>query len=124
VLEDNNWVVVTQSPAAGTVAAVSDVITLEVRKPSDGAGGEVVKGVVPAVICMDLQKAQDALRKAGFYRLRSVDGLGQNRFQALDRNWVVIDQSVAAGTSPGALTEIVLTVVKYGEPTGSSGCAS
>jgi PASTA domain len=125
VLEENNWIVAGQEPAAGQRAAVSTVITLQVRKPTDGVGaGEVTKGVVPAVICQDLQKAQDALRQAGFYNLRSEDGTGQGRFQAIDRNWLVVDQSVPGGTSPDPLTNIVLTVVKYGEPTGSSGCAS
>jgi hypothetical protein len=84
----------------------------------------VTRGVVPNVTCMNLQDAQNSLQSAGFFNLASVDGLGQGRMQILDRDWVVTKQSVAAGTRPAALTRIVLTAVKYGESTGSSGCQS
>jgi len=36
----------------------------------------------------------------------------------------VVSQSVNAGSRPPTDTVIVLTVVKYGEPTGVSGCPS
>ena len=52
------------------------------------------------------------------------DGTGKGRLQILDRDWVVIAQSPAPGTKPDLLTRVVLTAVKYGEPTGRSGCAS
>ena len=52
------------------------------------------------------------------------DGGGQGRMQILDRDWVVIAQSVPAGSKPRLSQRIVLTSVKYGEPTGSSGCKS
>ena len=64
------------------------------------------------------------LQAAGFYNLGSEDGTGQGRAQLIDRNWVVITQSVPAGRTRGPSTRIVLTAVKYGEPTGSSGCPS
>jgi hypothetical protein len=124
VLNAENWVVESQSPAANTRADPGTTVTLSVRKPSDGAGGGAMDGVVPNVVCKDLQTAQDTLQAAGFHLLGSADGTGQGRVQVIDRNWVVIRQSAAAGSRPGASTRIVLTAVKFGEPTGDSGCKS
>jgi hypothetical protein len=123
VLDPNNWIVNSQSPAAGARVARSTAITLKVSKPTDGAGSSTVTaGVVPDVVCKDLQSAQNTMQSAGFYNLGSADGTGQGRVQIVDRNWVVIKQSVAAGQRPSRTTRIVLTSVKYGEPTGTSGC--
>ncbi|MEV4412060.1 PASTA domain-containing protein [Catellatospora sp. NPDC049609] len=125
VLERKNWIVVSQDPAPGTPADPSTVVKLTVRKPTDGMGDtDTTRGVVPDVVCKDLQSAQDALRAAGFFVVRSKDGTGQGRFQAVDRNWLVIEQSARAGTSPEFTSSIMLTVVKFGEPTGDSGCRS
>jgi beta-lactam-binding protein with PASTA domain len=125
VIDPQNWVVDSQSPKAGATASTRTTVTLNVRRPSDGTGtSHVTRGVVPNVTCMNLQDAQNSLQSAGFFNLASVDGLGQGRMQILDRDWVVTKQSVAAGTRPAALTRIVLTAVKYGESTGSSGCKS
>ena len=125
VLNPNNWVVTGQKPAAGTRVNLAQAITLTVVKPSDSsAGGAVPAGAVPNVVCKDLQAAQDTLQAAGFDNLGSQDGTGQGRSQLIDRNWVVVAQSVRAGSAPSPTTRIVLTAVKYGEPTGSSGCPS
>lgn len=125
VVDSVNWVVVAQSPPAGSSAAPTAQITLEVRKPTDTtetpAGQD---GVVPDVVCLDLQAAQDAMQAAGFFNLRSEDSSGQDRRQLADRNWVVVNQSVAAGIRPDALAVITLGAVKFGEPTGASGCQS
>jgi PASTA domain len=128
VVNPNNWVVTAQKPAAGTRVSRSQAITLTVVKPSDSsAGGTVNTGTVPNVVCKDLQASQDTLQAAGFYNLGSADGTGRGRAQLIDRNWVVIAQSAQsarAGSAPSPTTRIVLTAVKYGEPTGSSGCPS
>ncbi|HVQ90645.1 MAG TPA: PASTA domain-containing protein [Mycobacteriales bacterium] len=125
VLDPNNWIVKSQTPAAGTRTDRSTAITLKVTKPTDPAsGGPVTEGTVPSVVCEDLQSAQDALQSAGFFNLGSADGTGKGRAQIVDRNWVVIKQSVRAGQRPDKDTRIVLTSVKYGEPTGDSGCKS
>jgi len=124
VIEPNNWIVQVQNPTAGAVAARADKITLDVAKPTDGVGpAGVTTGVMPDVVCMDLQAAQDKLQEAGFYLLSSKDALG-GRHQILDRDWVVIGQSAPAGRPTLPLTKITLSVVKYGEPTGASGCKS
>ena len=75
VLNPNNWIVQSQKPSAGTRVAAEQVITLVVVKPSDSsAGGGVRTGVIPDVVCKDLQTAQDTLQAAGFYNLGSEDG--------------------------------------------------
>ncbi|WFE59399.1 PASTA domain-containing protein [Micromonospora sp. WMMD712] len=125
ILEKNNWLVTRQQPAAGAPAALGEAVTLSVARPTDRQpGAEVTSGVVPAVVCRDLQDAQDALREAGFYLLLPKDGLGQGRIPLIDRNWIVVGQSAAPGTRPESSEKIELTVVKFGEPTGNSGCPS
>lgn len=124
VIEPKNWIVKAQHPAAGGKVARTEKITLDVSKPTDGIGpSSVSTGVMPDVVCMDLQAAQDKLQEAGFFLLTSKDALGE-RHQILDRDWVVIGQSAPAGKLTLPLTKITLTVVKYGEPTGDSGCRS
>jgi beta-lactam-binding protein with PASTA domain len=125
IVNPQNWTVQSQDPAAGSKVDLRTRITLKVSKPSDGAGGGgTAAGVVPDVRCKDLQTAQDTLQAAGFRELGSVDGTGQGRVQIIDSNWLVIKQSAAPGSRPGTGTRIVLTVVKFGEPTGDSGCRS
>ena len=123
VLSSNIWLVQTQKPAGGTRAARGTVIELGVRRPSDGQGSLVaVAGEVPRVVCKDLQAAEDIMRAAGFVNLSVRDGSGKNRARLLDRDWVVIAQSVPGGSRPDPGTRITLTAVKFGEPTGDSGC--
>jgi hypothetical protein len=125
MINPENWVVRAQSPTPGTKAALKSIMVLKVVKPSDGTGDtRVTVGTIPNVVCMDLQAAQDSMQSAGFLNLGSTDGAGEGRLQILDRDWVVIGQTPAPGAKPSLLTRVVLTAVKYGEPTGSSGCAS
>lgn len=125
VLNSENWIVDSQSPAAGTKIAVTTEVKLKVRRPTDTSSTpKATKGTVPDVVCANLQDAQDTLRGDDFYNLGSTDGTGNGRMQILDRDWLVIKQSVPPGSKPGLLKRIVLTVVKYGESTGSSGCKS
>jgi hypothetical protein len=125
VIQPGNWVVAAQEPEPGAKVPPATRISLRVRKPSDGTGpSSVTNATVPNVVCMNLQSAQDTLQSAGFKNLGSTDGLGQQRYQIIDRNWVVIKQSAQPGSRPSLETRINLTVVKYGESTGDSGCAS
>lgn len=125
VINPANWVVRAQTPAAGARVPPTATITLRVRKPTDGAGSTSVSaGVVPDVVCQDLQAAQDTLQAAGFYNLRSEYATGHGRHQVIDRNWVVVAQSARAGSTPPVAARIVLRAVKLGEPTGTSGCPS
>lgn len=81
-----------------------------------GFGTAARAGVVPNVKCMDLQLAQDKSQAAGFYDLGSEDMTGQARTQVVDRDWVVVSQSPAAGTKADAGTRLVFTVLPYGDP--------
>jgi hypothetical protein len=119
------WVVQSQKPPAGTLVDRSTQVVLEVRKSTDGQGTlKAVPGEMPRVVCKDLQSAEDIIHDAGFVNVSSRDGSGRNRSRLFDRDWVVIAQSVPAGTHPDPSTSILLTAVRYGEPTGNSGCVS
>jgi beta-lactam-binding protein with PASTA domain len=126
VLNPENWVVKSQTPAGGTRADIGTKIALTVLKPSDAAGGSggTTTGVMPNVVCKDLQTARDTLEAAGFPLIASTDGTGKGRTQIVAHNWLVIAQSAAAGTHANQGDHVVLTVVKFGEPTGNSGCKS
>lgn len=71
---------------------------------------------MPAVTCMNLQAAQDLIQAAGVFYSRSEDATGAGRKQVLDRNWVVVAQTPAAGELIGE-GDALLSVVKVGEPT-------
>ncbi|GIJ44944.1 hypothetical protein Val02_18300 [Virgisporangium aliadipatigenens] len=125
VINPDNWIVESHSPEGGFAVDGSTTVILRVRKPSDVYATPVVtKGVVPDVECLDLNVAQQTLGAAGFTRTTTADGLGKKRRPLLDSNWLVTVQSVPAGERPPADTSIRLTVVKFGEPTGTSGCPS
>ncbi|MFC8045634.1 calcium-binding protein [Nocardia sp. NPDC057353] len=64
---------------------------------------------------MNLQDAQDTIQAAGVFFSRSVDATGKGRAQVMDRNWVVVGQTPAAGVPIGE-GEAMLSVVKIGEP--------
>jgi hypothetical protein len=124
VLNHRNWIVAAQTPAAGEEIPVAATVTLSVRKIGDRSGGSRTRpGVVPDVVCRDLQAAQDTLQAAGFYNLRSQDGSGQARAQVIDENWVVTAQSARPGATPGRFERIVLRAVKFGEPTARTRCS-
>ncbi|MBP2321676.1 beta-lactam-binding protein with PASTA domain [Kibdelosporangium banguiense] len=54
--------------------------------------------LVPNVVGMDHQDAQNALQAAGFYVLGEEDATGRNRKLIIDHNWVVVEQIPKAGT--------------------------
>lgn len=125
VIDDANWVVTGEKPKVGAAVTAGTTVTLLVGRPSDAYHpGPLRFGTVPRLVCMNLLDAEEALAKSGFLNLRTTDGSGQARFQIVDADWLVTAQSAGAGSSPGVLTRVVLTVVKYGEPTGASGCPS
>ena len=71
--------------------------------------------LMPNVICMSLQAAQDRIQLTGVFFSRSFDATGQGRSQFIDSNWVVVSQSPAPGTPIGE-GDASLGAVKYGEP--------
>ena len=73
--------------------------------------------LMPNVLCMNLQEAQDEIQDHGVFFSRSQDASGQDRFQMNDSNWIVVDQSPSVGTRIGE-GDAMLSVVKIGESTG------
>lgn len=74
--------------------------------------------VMPDIRCgTDLQLAQDMVQEAGVFFSRSEDATGQDRFQAMDRNWTVVASEPPAGTPIGD-DEAVFYVVKDDEFAG------
>jgi len=73
--------------------------------------------LMPNVVCMNLQAAQDEIQKYGVFFSRSDDATVMNRSQILDRNWIVVKQTPLPG-QPVTELEAVLSAVKIGESTG------
>jgi len=73
--------------------------------------------LMPDVLCMGLQDAQDEIQDRGVFFSKSVDATGEGRRQLWDRNWIVVDQDPAPGTPIGE-NEAVLSVVKKDEDSG------
>lgn len=68
---------------------------------------------MPDAMCMNLQDAQDAIQASGeTFFSSSEDATGRDRFQILDRNWVVVGQTPEPGT-PVLDFEATFFVVKY-----------
>ena len=106
--------VATPEPANVPVAAEPEV---SVSSPTAAAinPAPAVLSVMPDVVCQNLQDAQDEIQRAGVFFSRSDDASGQARSQVIDRNWVVVAQTPAAGESVGEM-EAILSVVKTDEP--------
>lgn len=77
---------------------------------------DTATATMPAVVCMNLQAAQDLIQTTGVFYSRSEDATGRGRSQVVDRNWVVVAQRPEPGTPIGE-GDAVLSVVKVGEPT-------
>ncbi|MFT3663165.1 MAG: hypothetical protein QM809_17900 [Gordonia sp. (in: high G+C Gram-positive bacteria)] len=116
---------VTVTAAPSTVTRMPSQETVEnpsappesAATPSDDAAGQgsSKKAVMPDVLCMNLQAAQNKVQESGVFFSRSEDATGKARQQVWDRNWIVVGQRPAAGTRIGE-GDAVLSVVKYGEP--------
>ncbi|ACU35523.1 hypothetical protein [Actinosynnema mirum] len=71
--------------------------------------------VVPDVVGVVHQTAQDTMQAAGLYLLHEEDATGQGRLLLYDRNWVTTAQSVPAGQVVDCSTAITLSAKKIGE---------
>lgn len=84
----------------------------------DGAnplGGHAPEdSLMPQVVCMNLQDAQNEIQDHGVFFSRSEDATGHGRNQIIDSNWQVVGQSPDAGIPIGE-GDAMLSVVKYGE---------
>jgi hypothetical protein len=77
--------------------------------------GAAAAAVIPNVVGVNHQLAQDTMQAAGFYVLTEEDATGQGRLLVNDRNWVVVSQDPAAGTTVPLTTKILLKSKKIGE---------
>ncbi|WP_245550707.1 PASTA domain-containing protein [Nocardia niigatensis] len=106
-------------PQTTTVAPSSTpdptLLPLTTIPPTTTAVPASPAAVMPAVVCMNLQDAQNKIHAAGVFYSRSKDYTGKGRHQIIDRNWIVVAQSPSPGT-PFGEGDAVLSVVKYGEP--------
>jgi hypothetical protein len=64
-------------------------------------------GVIPNVVGVNHQLAQDTMQAAGFYNLSEEDATGQGRTLVVDRNWVVVSQE----PKPGSKAPLDVTVI-------------
>jgi hypothetical protein len=84
----------------------------------DGAnpfgGNDAEDGLMPSVVCMNLQDAQNEIQDHGVFASGSEDATGQGRSQIIDSNWQVVAQDPDEGTPIGEF-DATLFVVKYGE---------
>jgi len=107
------------APIAAAAPAPVGTVTATPDPSSPGAAAinpaPAVLSVMPDVVCQNLQDAQDEIQRAGVFFSRSDDASGQARSQVIDRNWVVVAQTPAAGESVGKM-EAILSVVKTDEP--------
>jgi len=77
---------------------------------AEAATAEVA--LMPNVVGMNLQDAQDLIQEHGVFLSLSEDATGQDRNQFIDSNWVVVGQNIEPGQPVGE-GEAVLSVVKY-----------
>jgi beta-lactam-binding protein with PASTA domain len=71
--------------------------------------------MMPSLVGVNLQEAQNLLQARGSFLLTQTDGAGQGRFQMLDLGWKVCAQDPAAGTETDILTLVELITVKLSE---------
>lgn len=103
---------VAPQPTTAPPTTVPPTTTVALAAPTTPA--PAAQAIMPAVVCMNLQAAQNTIQAAGVFFSRSKDATGAGRKQIVDSNWVVVSQSPAPGT-PFGEGEAVLSVVKYGE---------
>ena len=102
--------------ATTTVTATQTVTVPQSSAPPPSAARPSVQaGVVPNVVGLNHQLAQDTMQAAGFYFLTEEDATGQGRLLIDDRNWVVVSQQPTGGTHAPADTKILLRSKKIGE---------
>lgn len=71
--------------------------------------------VMPALVGMNLQRAQNQLQARGSFLLTQTDGTGEGRFQMLDYGWKVCAQDPPAGTVTDIAKLVELVTVKLHE---------
>ncbi|MGC0366160.1 hypothetical protein ABH922_004144 [Rhodococcus sp. 27YEA15] len=109
--------ITTSSAAPATTTPEPVVITPEASTTGapPPAAPAPAAALMPNVVCMNLQAAQNKIQDAGVFYSRSKDATGAGRRQVVDSNWVVVAQNPSPGT-PFGEGDAVLSAVKIGEP--------
>jgi beta-lactam-binding protein with PASTA domain len=105
----------TSGTPGSVVTVTATTVTTVTVAPSTSTQPSAQAGVVPNVVGMNHQLAQDTMQAAGFYNLAEEDASGQGRLLINDRNWVVVTQQPAGGTHAAPDTKITLRSKKIGE---------
>ena len=98
---------VTADPGEGIGGVVEDVI--------EDAIDTATEFVMPDVVGMNLQEAQDLLQTEGSFFMDQEDASGEGRLQVDDSNWHVCTQDPKAGETASKVDLVTLNVVKIGE---------
>lgn len=89
--------------------------------PATEMSTSVPRPVMPDVVCMDLQSAQDLIQDQGVFYSRSEDATGEDRNQIVDSNWIVIEQNIMPGDGFDE-GDVVLKVLKEDEAASRGLC--
>lgn len=104
------------TPATDVATSPPATATPPTESGDNPFGGDSPEdSLMPDVVCMDLQQAQNEIQDHGVFFSRSEDATGEGRRQIIDSNWIVVGQTPAAGTPIGE-RDAVLSVVKDDEP--------
>lgn len=114
--EDNESKTTEETAATASEETTTSASTMTTL-PAETTTTSALVVLMPNVVCMNLQAAQDEIQKYGVFFSRSDDATGMNRSQILDRNWIVVKQTPLPG-QPVTELEAVLSAVKIGESTG------
>ena len=87
----------------------------QVKKKRQAPAAVTDTFVMPALVGMNLQRAQNQLQARGSFLLTQTDGTGEGRFQMLDYGWKVCAQDPAAGTVTDIVRLVELVTVKLHE---------
>jgi hypothetical protein len=115
VIIDGNWKVCRQSVASGKRVPLSTVIVLGAVKLGEVCGSASATFIMPSVIGMNLQSAEDLLQSLGNNTTTASDVSGAERWVIVQGNWKVCRQYPVARKKVPVLTAGVLNVVKVAE---------
>ena len=98
-----------------TAAPTTAAPTTSAGPATTTAPAPATTAIMPDVVCINLQDAQDTIQEAGVFFSDSFDATGEGRMQINDSNWTVVSQTPAPG-SPITEGSANLGAVKEGEP--------
>jgi beta-lactam-binding protein with PASTA domain len=115
VIVDENWKVCRQSVASGKRVPLSTPILLGAVKSAEVCRSASATFVMPNVVGMNLQSAEDLLQSLGNNTTTASDVSGEDRWVIVQANWKVCRQNPIARKKVPVQTAGVLNVVKLAE---------